>query len=241
MKATLYQDRKNTEIKSQNNCNFPSPDSAAFQNFPEERKGKNVSFSLVSDKKGKDKKEENKKGKEEEKMLLLSCCAPCSCAVICDLAKKNIPFAVLFYNPNIAPFEEYQKRKEENKRLCDTLKVEFIELPYETEQWFEKTKGLEKEPERGRRCAACFELRLRRAARYAKENGFGKISSVLGVSRHKDFNQVTQIGRQIGEEENIPYLETNWRKGGLENLRHALIKEYQMYEQTYCGCPFSKR
>ena len=178
---------------------------------------------------------------KKEKILLLSCCAPCSCSVIYTLAQKKVPFAVLFYNPNIMPVEEYVKRKEENKRLCDSLHVEFIELSYEPAVWFEKTKGLEQEPERGRRCAVCFELRLRQAALYAKEHGFTRISSVLGISRHKDLNQVTQIGIQVGKQENIPYIDTNWRKGGLENLRHFLIKEYQMYEQTYCGCPFSKR
>lgn len=173
------------------------------------------------------------------KLLLLSCCAPCSCAVIKKLAQEKRDFAVLFYNPNIHPVAEYEKRLKENERYCQSVGVEFIALEYDPERWFECVKGLENEPERGKRCSACFAMRLKRAAGYAKMNGFDCISSVLGVSRYKDFAQVTQEGKKAAGEYGLPYDETNWRKGGLEFERAKIIRETRMYAQNYCGCVFS--
>ena len=178
----------------------------------------------------------------KEKLLLLSCCAPCSCAVIKKLAEdKTRHFTVLFYNPNIDSAEEYQKRLVENERVCQAYNVPFVSLPYEPQVWQHAVHGLEQEPERGKRCSVCFELRLKRAAEYAKENGFTHFSSVLGISRHKDLAQVNAAAKRASAQTGIPYDETNWRKGGLEELRRALIAEMQLYNQTYCGCVFSKR
>lgn len=177
----------------------------------------------------------------KEKLLLLSCCAPCSCGVIQKLASQGRSFTVLFYNPNIDGEEEYEKRLEENKRVCARFGVAFVQLPYEPEVWRRAVKGLENEPERGRRCSACFALRLERAAQYARENGFTAFSSVLGISRHKDLEQVNAQARMAAQKQGVPYDETNWRKGGLEEIRRALIKEMQIYNQTYCGCVYSRR
>ncbi len=174
-------------------------------------------------------------------LLLLSCCAPCSCGVIKKLASEKRNFIVLFYNPNIDTAAEYQKRLAENERVCKACGVAFVSLPYEPEVWQKAVKGLEQEPERGKRCSVCFELRLKRAAEYAKENGFTSFSSVLGISRHKDLAQVNAAADLASREIGIPYDETNWRKGGLEQLRRALIEEMQLYNQNYCGCVFSKR
>ncbi len=176
-----------------------------------------------------------------EKLLLLSCCAPCSCGVIKQLAKEKRDFTVLFYNPNIDTAEEYQKRLAENERVCRAFGVPFVSLPYEPQVWREAVRGLEREPERGRRCSVCFELRLQRAAQYAKENGFTAFSSVLGISRHKDLEQVNAAAARAAEKTGLPYDTTNWRKGGLEELRRALNQEMCLYNQTYCGCVFSKR
>jgi len=170
------------------------------------------------------------------RLLLLSCCAPCSCAVIESLAAQKKDFTVLFYNPNIAPEAEYQKRLAENKRVCQQFGVPFVDLPYEPEAWKNCTQGLENEPERGRRCAACFELRLRRAMRYAQENHFDVVSSVLGVSRYKDLDQVNAVADKVSADMGVPYDKTNWRKGGLQERRAQLIKELALYQQTYCGC-----
>ena len=175
------------------------------------------------------------------KLLLVSCCAPCSCAVIDKLAEERRDFAVLFYNPNIQPAEEYEKRRKENERFCQERNVPFIALKYDPENWLEAVKGLENEPERGARCSVCFHLRLKRAMEYAKENGFETVSSVLGISRYKDMDQVNRAAKRASAETGVPYDETNWRKGGLEQLRQRLVKETGMYAQDYCGCPFSVR
>lgn len=170
------------------------------------------------------------------KILLLSCCAPCSIEVILRLKNLGVDFTVLFYNPNIRPFEEYQKRLQENKRLCEEEGVPFIDLPWENEKWCQTVKGLENEPERGRRCDKCFALRLQKTAQFAKEHHFTHFTSVLGVSRYKNFDQVTTIATHISTLENIPYISTNWRKNGGEDLRAKLAKERKLYHQTYCGC-----
>ena len=170
------------------------------------------------------------------RFLLLSCCAPCSCAVIKTLAEKGENFAVLFYNPNIRPQEEYQKRCNENKELCKIFNINFIELEYDNERWCELTKGMEDLPERSERCSICFGMRLRRAFEYAKENGFEAVASVLGVSRYKDLDQVNRVAHEEAKRAGLPYLEIEGRKGGMQELRAQLIKELNLYNQDYCGC-----
>ncbi len=168
--------------------------------------------------------------------LLLSCCAPCSCAVIEKLALAKEDFSVVFYNPNIRPLSEYQKRCVENKRVCEIYNVPFIELEYDNERWCELTKGLENEPERGKRCDVCFYMRLKRVMQYAKEQGFEAVASVLGVSRYKDLAQVNRAAEKAAQEVGMPYLEIEGRKGGMQERRGELIKKLELYNQTYCGC-----
>ncbi len=173
---------------------------------------------------------------EKTEILLLSCCAPCSCAVIKTLAEKGEKFAVAFYNPNIRPYQEYEKRRDENERVCKIYGVPFIELEYDNERWCELTKGLENEPERGKRCSICFEMRLKRVMEYALENGFTAVGSVLGVSRWKNLEQVNLAAYKASEKTGVPYIEIEGRKGGMQELRSLLIKELNLYNQTYCGC-----
>ena len=173
---------------------------------------------------------------KNEKILLLSCCGPCSVAVIKKMAEDKRAFAVVFYNPNITPKKEYEKRRDENKRVCDLYGVPFVELEYDNARWCALTKGLEGEPERGKRCDVCFEMRLHRAMEYALENGFTAVSSVLGVSRYKNLNQVNDAAARASKTTGCPYLEIEGRKGGMQELRMALIKELSLYSQTYCGC-----
>ncbi len=175
------------------------------------------------------------------KLLVLSCCAPCSCAVMKKLSQDGVDVTVLFYNPNIYPSAEYEKRRDEQKRVCREMGVKFAELPYEPEVWDACVKGLENEPERGKRCSACFALRLTRAAQYAKEHKFDAFASVLGVSRYKDLKQVNEAARWAWIHTGKPYVAVNWRKGGLEELRRALIQELHLYQQDYCGCKYSMR
>ncbi len=175
------------------------------------------------------------------KILVLSCCAPCSCAALKDLVQQGHRVTVLFYNPNIAPQAEYEKRRNEQARICQALGTQFAELPYEPAVWAQAVRGLENEPERGKRCSVCFYIRLKQAARYARQYHFDLFTSVLGTSRYKDINQVNQAALNAWREEGAPYWASTWRKGGLEELRRALIKEFNLYRQTYCGCPYSRR
>ena len=175
------------------------------------------------------------------KLLILSCCAPCSCGAIKHLVQEGHRVTILFYNPNIFPQAEYEHRRDEQLRLCKALGAEFAELPYEPEVWEKAVCGLENEPERGKRCSACFYMRLKRAARYARENHFNLFASVLGTSRYKDINQVNAAALRAWQEEGMPYWANAWRKGGLEELRRSLIKEFKIYNQNYCGCKYSRR
>ena len=172
-------------------------------------------------------------------LLVLSCCAPCSCAAIKHLVDSGVDVTVLFYNPNIYPQQEYEKRRNEQARVCRALGAKFVELPYEPGKWERAICGLENEPERGKRCRVCFYMRLVRAQEYAKEHGFEALTSVLGVSRYKDFNQVNAAARLAWACVGKPYWAKDWRKDGLDELRRALIKEFDMYRQTYCGCKYS--
>ncbi len=171
-----------------------------------------------------------------DKLLLLSCCAPCSCAVIKKLAEAGTDFAVVFYNPNIRPVAEYEKRRDENERVCQIYHVPFIELEYDNDSWCQATKGLENEPERGKRCSICFHLRLKRVMEYALANGYNRVGSVLGVSRYKNLAQVNAAAEQASAETGVPYEQIEGRKHGMQELRQQLIKELELYSQDYCGC-----
>lgn len=173
------------------------------------------------------------------KILVLSCCAPCSCGALKTLADEGEDVSVLFYNPNIYPQSEYEKRRDEQQRLCKALGVKFIELPYEPHVWDKAVAGLEQEPERGKRCSVCFYIRLLRAAQYAQEHQFDIFASVLGVSRYKDLAQVNQAARKVWIETGKCYWARNWRRDGIEELRRALAEEFKLYKQDYCGCKYS--
>ena len=175
-------------------------------------------------------------------LLLLSCCAPCSAGVIKKLAAEGKKFSVLFFNPNIAPLDEYKLRLNANKKVCEHFSIKFIELPYDHEAWFKAVaEGFKSEPERGTRCKRCFLYRLKQAAKYAKENGFDSFSSVLGISRYKDLTSVNAAAEIAQKEFNIPYDFTNWRKDSGEQEGIKIAKQLNLYFQNYCGCEFSKK
>lgn len=178
---------------------------------------------------------------EMPKILLLSCCAPCACAVIKKLHDDGVDFAVAFYNPNIHPEAEYIKRRDEQKRLCEQWNIQFVEFEYNPDVWFKQTLPYKDEPERGKRCDICFELRLKRVMQYAKENGFEAVASVLGVSRWKNLAQVNAAATRASAQVGVPYVEIEGRKHGMQEARLALIKELQLYNQDYCGCVYSEQ
>ncbi len=177
---------------------------------------------------------------EESNILLHTCCAPCSSAIVECLLEHEIRPTLFFYNPNIYPKEEYEKRKTECVRHAKMLKIDFIDADYNHEKWLEAISGLEKEPERGARCLQCFKERLSATALYAHEKGFKAFSTTLATSRWKDLKQITKAGEYAAALfPTLTFLAQNWRKGGLSERRKELIQTYGFYNQKYCGCEFS--
>ena len=180
--------------------------------------------------------------KENSNLLLHSCCAPCAGEIMEALAASNINTTVYFYNPNIHPIEEYEIRKNENKRFCDKLGFECIDGDYDKDNWFERIKGLEDEPERGKRCTQCFDMRFERSALFAKENGFGVYATTLGISRWKDMEQINSSGLRAAKRyDDVSYWDFNWRKQGGSSRMVEISKREEFYQQEYCGCVYSLR
>ena len=180
--------------------------------------------------------------KENSNLLLHSCCAPCAGEIMEALAASNIKTTVYFYNPNIHPIEEYEIRKNENKRFCDKLGFECIDGDYDKDNWFERIKGLEDEPERGKRCTQCFDMRFERSALFAEENGFGVYATTLGISRWKDMEQINSSGLRAAKRyEDVSYWDFNWRKQGGSSRMVEISKREEFYQQEYCGCVYSLR
>ena len=181
----------------------------------------------------------------ETTVLLHTCCAPCSSAIIEALLQNGITPVIYYCNPNIYPHEEYEIRKNECTRYAQSLGLEIVDADYDHEGWLAEMKGLESEPERGGRCLKCFRLRLLSTARYARERGIKVITTTLASSRWKSLDQINEAGiwacSQLGEQETPVWWDQNWRKNGLQERRLQIIKEYDFYNQRYCGCEFSMR
>ena len=178
----------------------------------------------------------------ESSLLLHSCCAPCAGEIMEAVAASDIDTTVYFYNPNIHPIEEYELRKEENKRYCEALNFKFIDADYDKDNWFDRIKGLEDEPERGERCTKCFDMRFERSALYAHENNFSLFATTLGISRWKDLDQVNNSGlRAANRYDNLAFWDFNWRKQGGSSRMIEISKREEFYQQEYCGCVYSLR
>ena len=188
----------------------------------------------------------------ETKVLLHTCCAPCSSAIIEAMMQNGITPVIFYCNPNIYPREEYEIRKNECTRYAQSLGLEIIDDDYDHEAWLEAVKGMENEPERGGRCLKCFKIRLLRTAEYAAKRGIRVITTTLASSRWKSLDQINEAGRwacchingrfcaaPLASE--VIWWDQNWRKGGLQERRLQIIKEYDFYNQQYCGCEFSMR
>ena len=179
---------------------------------------------------------------DNDSLLLHSCCAPCAGEVMEALAASDIKTTVYFYNPNIHPIAEYEIRKDENKRFCDKLGFEFIDADYDKDNWFERIKGLEDEPERGKRCTECFDMRFERSALYAHENDFNVYATTLGISRWKDMDQINTSGdKAAARYDELTYWDFNWRKQGGSSRMIEISKQENFYQQEYCGCVYSLR
>ena len=161
---------------------------------------------------------------------------------------------IIYYcNPNIYPQEEYEIRKNECTRYAKALGLEIVDADYDHENWLQHISGLENEPERGGRCLKCFKIRLLRTAEYARMRGVKVVTTTLASSRWKSLEQINEAGIwacdtvcrlgaetvQAGSE--VVWWDQNWRKGGLQERRLQILKEYDFYNQLYCGCEFSMR
>jgi epoxyqueuosine reductase len=179
---------------------------------------------------------------DADKLLLHSCCAPCAGEIMEALLVSEIDYTIYFYNPNIHPRKEYDIRKEENIRFAEKHGIPFVDGDYDRDEWFKRAKGMENEPERGIRCTMCFDMRFARTALYAHENGFSVISSTLGISRWKDFDQINDCGiRAAAPYQDMTYWTFNWRKQGGSARMLQISKRENFYAQQYCGCVYSLR
>ena len=218
------------------------------------------------------------------RVLVHACCAPCSSAIIEWMLAHGIEPVIYYYNPNIYPQEEYEKRRDESRRHAESFGVEWIEdlspalsqeeeetdyelriknyelqiTDYESahQEWLKAVRGLEREPERGRRCEACFYHRLQATALKAEELGIEFFATTLASSRWKNLEQVNTAGLKAMNDvqrdnvqctkdnvqcTKVQFWAQNWRKDGLQDRRNALLKEFGFYNQQYCGCEFSIR
>ena len=184
--------------------------------------------------------------KEEKvpKLLMHSCCAPCSSYCLSYLA-EYFHITIYYYNPNITEQAEYQKRVKEQQRLLGELPVKypiaFVEGAYEPEVFLAMAKGMEQLPEGGERCFACYELRQRKAAEYAKEHHFDYFTTTLSVSPHKNAAKLNEIGQRLAKEYGVEYLISDFKKKNGYKRSTELSKIYGLYRQDYCGCEFSQR
>lgn len=177
-----------------------------------------------------------------KRLLMHSCCAPCAGEIMEAVAASDIDTTIFFYNPNIHPKEEYEIRKNENIRFAEKLGFDFVDADYDKENWFERIKGLEDEPERGERCTVCFDMRFERSALFAYENGFDVFATTLGISRWKDLNQINNSGLRAAKRYNsLTFWDYNWRKQGGSSRMLEISKNEQFYKQEYCGCVYSLR
>lgn len=177
----------------------------------------------------------------EKKVLLHTCCAPCSSAIVECLAHSGIEPVIFYSNSNIYPREEYDIRREECRRYAEAMGLQFVEDDYDHEAWLSAMSGLEDEPERGGRCRKCFLWRLRRSARYAESHGLHILTTTLASSRWKSLEQIDEAGQwATAPYDDVAWWGQNWRRGGLSERRAAIIREYQFYNQRYCGCEFSR-
>ena len=199
-------------------------------------------------------------------VLLHACCAPCSSAIVEWLLAHEIEPVIYYFNPNIYPQEEYEIRKNESKRHAESLGIRWIDNDVQRtmdngqwtrqhEEWRAAVCGLENEPERGKRCERCFYVRLLATARKAQELGIPFFATTLASSRWKNLEQINAAGIRAQNalltdrcadrvQTDLPtpiFWAQNWRKDGLQERRNALLKEYDFYNQLYCGCEFSMR
>ncbi len=180
---------------------------------------------------------------EKPRILLHSCCGPCSSSVT-ELLAKHFDVTLLWYNPNIYPEAEFEKRLATQKQLVDCLEKDGISAKlmvtdWRCEDYFPRIKGLENEPEEGKRCLECFRIRLEETAKVAAEKSFEWFCTTLTVSSRKDAVVINAIGREFAEKYGVKWLPSEFRKREGNHRSIILSEKYGLYRQEYCGCVFS--
>ena len=176
-------------------------------------------------------------------LLLHACCAPCSSYVL-EYLSEYFDISVFYYNPNIAPYAEYEKRIFELKRLMKEMplsgKTAFIDGKYEPERFVDITKGLETMEEGGERCFKCYRMRMEEAAKAALEKDFDYFTTTLSISPHKNAEKINEIGQELEQKYKVKYLCADFKKRDGYKRSIQLSREYGLYRQNYCGCIYSK-
>lgn len=179
---------------------------------------------------------------EGDELLLHACCAPCSSAVL-ERLSNFFKITIFYYNPNITNKEEYHKRVLEVKKFISEFKtkyaISFIDGKYDPDRFFAISKGLENEPERGRRCYKCYKLRLEETARVASSLGYRNFCTTLTLSPYKNSNWLNEIGSELNKKYESNYLYSDFKKKNGYKRSIELSHEYNLYRQDYCGCIFS--
>ena len=176
-------------------------------------------------------------------LLLHACCAPCSSAVLERIA-EYFDITILYYNPNITEKEEYEKRLQELEKFVNEINLDNIKVMpgrYQPEEFFEMSKGLEQEKERGKRCYQCYKLRLEETAKIAEQQNFDFFTTTLSISPYKNSKWLNEIGADLDKKYQSTYLYTDFKKKNGYKRSIELSKQYNLYRQDYCGCIYSKK
>ena len=183
-----------------------------------------------------------KQGDKRPRVLLHSCCGVCSSAVL-EYLTQYFEVTILWYNPNLYPQAEFDRRFQTQLELIEkmglTEEVGVLAEPWKHEDYDRRIKGLEDEPEGGKRCTECFRLRLLECARLAKHYGFDYYCTTLTLSRHKDEKRINALGEEIGRAFGVNWLPSDFKKQGREMRSTELAEQYGLYRQLYCGCEYS--
>jgi epoxyqueuosine reductase len=176
---------------------------------------------------------------DKRDLLLHVCCAPCASAAF-EALVKDFHVTAFFYNPNIQPESEYQKRSEHVRRLCQIQDIALVVPDYDDANWSRQTVGFEHEPEGGSRCSICFKLRLTRAVAEAQNKGIKTVATTLSVSPHKNVRLINAIGSDAVQDTGIIFLERDFKKNDGYLKSCELSRAYGLYRQNYCGCLYSQ-
>jgi predicted adenine nucleotide alpha hydrolase (AANH) superfamily ATPase len=174
-----------------------------------------------------------------KKLLLHSCCAPCF-GYVHELLSPEYNITAYFFNPNIAPKNEYELRLSEIERYCIKLNIPFFQGKYSIKEWTSQVKDYRFLGERSERCHICIELRLRKTFEFAKKNGYDTVTTTLSISPHKDSDMINSTGRKLSEEFTIKFLESDFKKNDGFKRSLEISAEQDFYRQNYCGCIYSK-